>query len=180
MKYGDMAMDGQANEFASVGKINVREQFGFRLGRLARLWRARLDEKMRPHGLTQARWIVLMYLQRGADGYQQKALANLIGIEGPTLVHILDKLESLGLIERRPDETDRRGKTVHLIDKGWRMTDVLDNVAAELRSEHLAGISDADLAHCLAVFDRIQRQAEAAASDGGAVIDLDNGTAESD
>ena len=93
--------------------VDVREQFGFRLGRLARQWRARLDEKMRPHGLTQARWVVLMHLQRGADGQLQKALAGFVGIEGPTLVHILDKLEKQSLIERRQDEADRRGKTVH-------------------------------------------------------------------
>ena len=142
--------------------VDVREQFGFRLGRLARQWRARLDVKMRPHGLTQARWVVLMHLQRGADGQLQKALAGFVGIEGPTLVHILDKLEKQSLIERRQDEADRRGKTVHLTGKGWRMIEVLDEVVSELRRKHLAGISDADLAHCLTVFDRIQRQAEAA------------------
>lgn len=174
--FGDIVMDSLKNG----EKVDVREQFGFRLGQLARLWRARLDEKMRPHGLTQARWVVLMYLQRGADGHQQKALAAFVGIEGPTLVHILDKLEKQGLIERRQDEADRRGKTVHLTDEGWRMIGVLDDVAVQLRKEHLAGISDADLAHCLAVFDRIQRQAVAAVSAGGAALELDLGSAGSD
>jgi MarR family transcriptional regulator for hemolysin len=131
---------------------------------------------MRPHGLTQARWVVLMYLKRGADGHQQKALAGLVGIEGPTLVHILDKLESKGLIVRRLDETDRRGKTVHLTDQGWQMIQVLDDVAVELRGEHMAGISDADLAHCLAVFDRIERQAVAAVSGSDAAMALELGS----
>ncbi len=135
-----------------------RDQFGFRLGRLARFWRARLDEKMRPHGLTQARWVVMMHLRRGADGFQQKALANYVGVEGPTLVHILDNLEKQELIERRQDKSDRRGKTVHLTDEGWRMVEVLDSVAADVRRENLAGISEEDLAHCLAVFERIERQ----------------------
>ncbi len=170
--FGDIGMDSLKNG----ENMNVREQFGFRLGRLARLWRARLDKKMRPHGLTQARWVVLMYLQRGADGQQQKALAGFVGIEGPTLVHILDKLESQGLIERRQDEADRRGKTVHLTDEGWRMIGVLDGVAVELRSEHLAGISDADLAHCLAIFDRIQLQAETAMSGRDAALGLNLGS----
>ncbi|MBC8241501.1 MAG: winged helix DNA-binding protein [Alphaproteobacteria bacterium] len=169
-----------SNSLENGDVVDVREQFGFRLGRLARQWRARLDEKMRPHGLTQARWVVLMHLQRGADGQQQKALAGFVGIEGPTLVHILDKLEKQGLIERRQDETDRRSKTVHLTDKGWRMISVLDEVAMKLRREHLAGISDADLTHCLAVFDRIQRQAVAAASGRDAVLELELGSAGSD
>jgi MarR family transcriptional regulator for hemolysin len=160
--------------------IDVREQFGFRLGRLARQWRARLDEKMRPHGLTQARWVVLMHLQRGANGQQQKALAGFVGIEGPTLVHILDKLEKQSLIERRQHEADRRGKTVHLTGKGWQMIGVLDEVASELRRKHLAGISDADLAHCLTVFDRIQRQAVAAVLGNDAALGLGLGSAETD
>ena len=113
-----------------------------------------------------------MYLQRGADGYQQKALAGVVGIEGPTLVHILDKLENQGLIERRQDEADRRGKTVHLTTQGWRMIQVLDDVAVALRKEHLAGISDADLAHCLEVFDRVQGQAAAAVSGRDAAMEL--------
>ena len=147
---------------ATDEKYSARDQFGFRLGRLARLWRARLDDKMRPHGLTQARWVVLMHLQRGANGYQQKALARFVGVEGPTLVHILDNLEGQNLIERRQDETDRRGKTVYLTDKGWDMLDVLDHDAADVRREHLDGISDEDLAHCLNIFDRIQKRADAA------------------
>ena len=140
-----------------------RDQFGYRLSRLARSWRSRLDEKMRPHGLTQARWIVMMHLRRGGDGFQQKALANFVGIEGPTLVHILDNLEKQVLIERRPDPSDRRGKTVHLTAEGWRMIEVLDGVAAEVRLENLAGISDADLNHCLTVFERIEAHVNNAA-----------------
>lgn len=165
-----------------------REQFGFRLGRLARRWRARLDEKMRPHGLTQARWVVMLQLSRGGDGFQQKALAGFVGIEGPTLVHILDKLEKRALIERRQDKADRRGKTVHLTAEGWRMIEVIDAVAAEVRHEHLADISDGDLAHCLSVLERIEQRTMAAAADHDAkdtaernvAAKLKFGTAESD
>ncbi len=180
MRHGTKGMDSSSNRAGNGQKIDPREQFGFRLGRLARLWRSRLDEKMRPHGLTQARWVVMMHMQRGADGLQQKALAKFVGIEGPTLVHILDNLESQSLIERRRDEADRRGKTVHLTSEGWRMIEVLNDVSAELRREHLAGISDADVAHCLAIFDRIQGQAEVAASKDGDGMSLDYQAARTD
>ena len=71
-------------------------------------------------------------------------------------MHILDNLEKQSLIERRQDKVDRRGKTVHLTDEGWRMIEVLDDVVAEVRSENQAGNSDADLAHCLTVFENIE------------------------
>ncbi len=157
---------------------DVREQFGFRIGRLARRWRSRVDEKMRPHGLTQARWVVMMHLRRGGDGFQQKALAKFVGIEGPTLVHILDNLEKQNLIERRQDKADRRVKTVHLTDEGWRMIEVIDDVAAEVRYEHLADISDRDLTHCLAVLERIEQHASATQTDTPAKMSF--GTAGSD
>ena len=131
--------------------LDPREQFGFRLHRLARSWRSHLDEKMRPHGLTQARWAVMMHLRRGGDGFQQKTLASFVGIEGPTLVHILDKLEKQALIERRQDTVDRRGKTVHLTAEGLQILEVLDGVAADVRHVHLADISDEDLSHCFPV-----------------------------
>jgi len=137
-------------------KFDPRDQFGFRLGRIARFWRARLDEKMRPHGLTQARWVVMVHLRRGGNGFKQKDLADFVGIEGPTLVHILDNLEKQCLIERRQDKSDRRGKTVHLTEKGWQLLSFLDDIVAEVRLENLAGISDSDLAHCLSVFENIE------------------------
>ena len=137
-------------------KFDPRDQFGFRLGRLARFWRARLDEKMRPHGLTQARWVVMVHLRRGGNGFKQKELADFVGIEGPTLVHILDNLEKQRLIERRQDKSDRRGKTIHLTDEGCKLLKILDDVVAEVRLENLAGISDSDLEHCLMVFENIE------------------------
>ena len=53
------------------------------------------------------------------------------------------------------------------------MVEVLNDVSAALRQEHLAGVSDAEIAHCLAIFDRIQGQAEAAASEDGDGMSLD-------
>ena len=139
--------------------MDVREEFGFQLGRLARWWRARLDEQMRPHGLTQARWIVLVHLARQADGYQQKDLARFVGVEGPTLVPILDKLEEHGLIERRLDDQDRRVKTVHLTDQGRAMHKEFARVATKLRRDFLKSITDDDLHHCMRVFEQVKRNA---------------------
>ena len=161
-------------------KFDPRDQFGFRLGRLARFWRARLDEKMRPHGLTQARWVVMVHLRRGGNGFKQKDLADFVGIEGPTLVHILDNLEKQRLIERRQDKSDRRGKTVHLTEEGWKLLNFLDDVVAEVRRENLAGISDSDLAHCLAVFENIEAHVFEGPSDQSRPAKRQHGTERTD
>lgn len=135
----------------------LRNEFGFRLGRLSRWWRGQIDERLKPMGLTQARWIVLVHLRRGGEGMLQKDLARFVGVEGPTLVRVLDYLEGETLIERRAGETDRRAKTVHLTPQGRQILQEIDRVASELRSELLDGIDDSELETCLAVFDRIHR-----------------------
>lgn len=146
-------------------QLSVPEEFGYELGRLARWWRSQLDQRMRPTGLTQARWVVLVNLARSANGMLQKDVANHIGVEGPTLVRILDRIEQQGLIERRPAPTDRRGKTVHLTEKGWDIVAEFDRIAAELRGELLSGVDTAELSQCIRLFRRIRVNLEAGPQD---------------
>jgi len=140
--------------------LSVPEQFGFELGRLSRWWRSKLDERMKPMGLTQARWIVLVHLSRGADGLLQKEVARFVGVEGPTLVRILDWLERNELIDRRTSPTDRRGKTVHLTDKGKAAMSEFDRVAAELREDLLQGIDPETLQTCISLFRTIRHNGD--------------------
>ncbi len=129
-----------------MDRESVRERVGFELGRMARLWRARLDERLAPLGLTQARWVTLLYLSRGGDDPLQRDLAQGIGVEGPTLVRVLDGLERMGLIERRERAGDRRAKTVHLTAAASPVLKDIARVAAGLREEVLTGLSDDELA----------------------------------
>ena len=137
-----------------------RNEFGFRLGRLSRWWRGQIDERLKPLGLTQARWIVLVNLRRGGEGMLQKDLARFVGVEGPTLVRVLDYLERKKLIERRADASDRRAKSVHLTDQGHESLRQIDSIANELRARLLDGIDDRELQTCLSVFERIRGNAE--------------------
>jgi MarR family transcriptional regulator for hemolysin len=91
----------------------VQEHLGMAIGETARCWRTKLNERLRPLGLSQSRWMVLLHLSKRGDGVVQKALAEWLGIEGPTLVRILDRMTEDGWIERRESTTDRRAKTVH-------------------------------------------------------------------
>lgn len=165
-------MPDTISKAAGLGPVSqIRSDFGFRLGRLSRWWRGQIDERLRPLDLTQARWIVLVNLRRGGEGMLQKDLARFIGVEGPTLVRVLDYLEQVNLIERKADESDRRAKTIHLTAAGREKLQEIDQITSNLRERLLDGISDQELQACIAVFDRIQsngwtlREEEAAAQD---------------
>jgi MarR family transcriptional regulator for hemolysin len=128
---------------------------GLNLAITARQWRARVDERLTSLGLTQAKWVPLRYLSRAGGSLPQRKLVELTGIEGPSLVRILDELERLGLIERRDGDADRRTKTVHLTDKAEPIIGEIGRRADRLRTEILDGILDKDIAVFRKVLARI-------------------------
>ena len=137
----------------------LRERFGFTLSRLGRIWRQQLDAGLLGRGVSYSRWVALVYLARGGEGMSQKDLARYMGIEAPTLVRLLDRLELEGLVERRPHPADRRAKAVHLTADAGPVLEQFDEVAKDVRTALLAGIDEADLATCLAVLERIDHNA---------------------
>ncbi len=137
------------------GLAQTRWQLGVAIGQIARRWRARLDQRIAPFGLTEARWLVLLSLARRGDGITQGALAARLRIEAPTLVRTLDWLEAQGFVERRVTPQDRRAKTIHLTKKAHPVVLRIEEEAAGVRAEILAGIPEEELALCLAVLQRV-------------------------
>lgn len=124
---------------------STREIVGMTIARTARMWRNKLDERLSPLGLTQARWLVLMHLSRMGGEAPQKELALSVGVEGPTLVRVLDGLERLGLVQRVGVEGDRRARRVCLTPKADAVINDIMRIGANLRAEALLGITDAEL-----------------------------------
>lgn len=104
---------------------------------LGRKWRAKVDERLKPTGMTLARFTVLYWVGELSEGATQRDLAELVGIEGPTLVRLLHALEAQGLIERVANSGDRRAKGVCLTDKAGPLLDELHRVTAAVAREHL-------------------------------------------
>lgn len=143
-----------------MDELNLKDQFPFAVARVTRRWRKLLDERLKDLGVTQARWTTMVYLQRGGEGLTQRELAQLMAIENPTLVRLLDSLEEQSLIERRPCKRDRRARRLHLTSAGERFMKDLNDRAGILRDEMLEGISAAELESMLSVFTRIMDNAQ--------------------
>ncbi len=139
-------------------------RLGTALGLISRRWRARLDARIAPHGLTQARWLTLLHIARGGDGQTQKDLAQRLGVEGPTLVRSLDWLQQAGLVERREAAHDRRAKTLHLTAKAGPLLQRIEAASEAVRAEILAGIPEAELAACMTVLERVAQGLRTAAA----------------
>lgn len=124
--------------------METGEQFAFELGRVNRQWRKRLDERLKHMDLTQARWVVLLHLSR-IGPVSQRELAGVVGVEGPTLVRVLDNLERQGLVLRRSCEEDRRIKRLHLAEAAGPVLAEIMRIASDFRRELLAGVPPEEL-----------------------------------
>src|SRR5260221_6541494 len=115
---------------------------GFLLHEVARLLRRRFEQNARGSGLTRSQWQVLAYLAQN-EGINQSGLADLLEIEPITLGRIVDKLQILGLIERRPDPSDRRVWLLHLTPAARPKLSQLRQLGEATRGEALAGVAEA-------------------------------------
>lgn len=132
----------------------------------ARAWRLKLDQRLRPMGLSQAKWRTLLLLSRAARPLTQAEIAADLGIEEPTLVTLLHRLEGDRWVARKNSSHDRRCKTVHLAPRAQRVIEQISAAAHKLRHELLDDISSAELRICLRVLDHIRQKAEKASGNG--------------
>jgi MarR family transcriptional regulator for hemolysin len=70
----------------------------------------------------------------------QSELADRLGVEGATMVAMVDRLVKVGLVVREPSTTDRRVKRVVLTDAGKSLYGKVLAEAAAFREELLAGV----------------------------------------
>jgi MarR family transcriptional regulator for hemolysin len=138
-----------------------RSNLLFRLSYLTRRWRQVLDAEFHSSGLTDATWRPLLHLHILGDGIRQKDLAASIGIEGPSLVRLIDTLIAKGLIERATDSSDRRAKLLCLTPAGGEVVARIRETVTRLEDELLRPFSDSDIAR----FGEFVMQLETTASD---------------
>jgi MarR family transcriptional regulator for hemolysin len=102
----------------------------------------------------------LLMLARLEDAPRQGELAERIGVEGPTLVKLLDRMARRGWVQRRPSPDDRRCKTVHLTPKARGVVQKIRRVTLAFRNELFAAVPAADLRLCTHTLQVLLSRAE--------------------
>jgi DNA-binding MarR family transcriptional regulator len=116
---------------------------GFLLHDVARLLRKRFEQHAKGCGLTRSQWHVLAYLAQN-EGINQTGLAELLDIEPITVGRLVDKLQAMGLIERRPAPSDRRVWLLYSTPAAASQLAHLRELGDLPRGEALANVSEAD------------------------------------
>ena len=119
--------------------LTIEERFSHALHNTARAWRQALDRRMKHLGLSQAAWLAVATVAKGAP-LSQTELAAKLGVEDPTMVAMLDRLVKSGYLIRTPSGTDRRVKLVQITDRGREVYAELRAVADPFRHELLGGV----------------------------------------
>lgn len=133
----------------------LQYEVAFKVSLISRRFRARFADRLKSSSQTESRWSALYQLAREPRGLIQSELAERMGIQGPTLVRLLDALEAQGLVRRLSVPEDRRAKRVMIQPAGEQMVREVDVVAAQLRDEAFAGIAMEDLLVTLRVLEKL-------------------------
>lgn len=103
-----------------------------------------LNEEIKPHGITWRQCEVLAYLAL-AGPLAQAELAERMGIEPPTLVRILDRMQRDGFIFRKLCPEDRRKKLVTPAPAAQPVWSKIAECAKRVRSQAIRGLSPTEV-----------------------------------
>jgi MarR family transcriptional regulator for hemolysin len=127
---------------------------GLRLSATAKAASRAFDDALAAAGGSRPIWLIMISLKSRPDG-NQRELAEAVGIQGATLTHHLNAMESAGLITRRRDPANRRVHVVELTEPGEALFHRLREAATTFDQRLRAGLSADDLAAFESVLTRI-------------------------
>jgi len=135
---------------------DLEERFSDALTSTAGAWRQAVDRRLKRLGLSQASWMSIAVAAKARSPLSQSELADRLGVEGATMVAMVDRLVKAGLVVRQASSTDRRIKRVVLTEAGNRLYDTVKAEAAALRKELLANIDPKKLALATELLETLQ------------------------
>ena len=102
--------------------------------------------------LTQSKVIFALYM---FSGLTQRELADKIGVETPSLVPIIDKMEEEGYLKRKLDSKDRRLKRIYTTPKTDDLWDSMIGCGLQLRKVSLNKVSEQEVKSALKTLKKI-------------------------
>src|SRR5918996_6631306 len=127
-------------------KYDYQDSIGFIVKSTAKAFESAFDQRLRRKAdITVGQSRVIGTLALLKDGMTQKEIASTIGIEAPTIVPIIDKLEEQRIVIRRPDHNDRRNNMIFLTGKSEAKWELIIECALELEKASHQGLSEEEL-----------------------------------
>src|ERR687884_142443 len=126
-------------------EYDFENSIGFIVNRTAKSFLKALDLELHQKvGVTVGQWKVIVMLVK-QNGLTQKEIAEKLGLEGPTLIPIIDKMEKEGLIMRKVDPSDRRNNRIYRTEKADALWGRMMECTSKIRQVALKDISEEDI-----------------------------------
>ncbi len=94
-------------------------------------------------GVTPDQFTVLRTLTEHPAGLTQSEITRAMASDPNTIASMLDRMETTGLLARRPHETDQRARRIRLRPLGRKKYEVIRQLAVELQLEVLSALPPA-------------------------------------
>ena len=137
------------------------ERFSQALHSSARGWRHAVDRHLKASGLTQAGWMAVHAAAVAEQPLSQTELAQVLGVEGATMVAMVDRLVTAGMVRRAPSAIDRRVKLVIVTEQGQALYARVKVEADAVRKVLLKDIDRAQMKVATEVLEQLQAILEA-------------------
>jgi DNA-binding MarR family transcriptional regulator len=127
--------------------------------RVQQILQATVDERLKPHGLSFARYealVLLSFSQRGS--LPMRLMGERLQLHPTSITNIVDRLEADGLARRLPHPSDRRTTLVELTDAGReRLTSATSAVTAA--DFGFVGLDEQELGQLSVLLTKVRRAA---------------------
>lgn len=134
--------------------------FGYLLNDVTLLFRKHFDRRAVKFGLTRAQWRATKMLHH-REGLRQTELAEYLEMEPIAVGRVIDRLQTAGFVERRPDPKDRRAWRLYPTEQARAVIADMEEIARGLRRDATQGIAAEEMEQCMAVINRIKENLQA-------------------
>ncbi|MFC5175526.1 MarR family winged helix-turn-helix transcriptional regulator [Nocardioides taihuensis] len=124
-----------------------------------------IDKALRHHHLSRAGREALAVLEGAERPLSPTEIAGRLIVTTASVTSLLDTLQRRGLVERRPDPTDRRKLLVVITDEGRALVDQFLPEVVALETAALAGLSEPQRAQLLELLGVVEAGLGALAHD---------------
>ena len=128
---------------------------GFLISQLGFFSSKRFTEALEPLGIGPRDFLLMRFVD-ASDGPTQQALAERLAVPPSRMVALVDALEEMGFVERRPDPDDRRVRRLFLTRAGRSVLEKAGKIAIDYETQLCAGINREEREQLIDLLQRLQ------------------------
>ncbi len=130
---------------------------GFLISRIKQVGTRIFDRMLADSGIDSfngAQGRILYVLWQNED-ISISSLSAQTSLANTTLTNMLDRMENIGLIVRKPDPKDRRNKLIALTEKAKSLQDDYTRISQQMNEIYYTGFTDAEIMQFESYLQRI-------------------------